>query len=263
MRSSRNVTIYILVILIAVLTPAFAAQFDIEVTSDKELYYTGAIAFFTVTVNKNGELLTGESALVEATFPDEVHQVTLTQVSQGVFSYEPEMTSPGQMTLTASVRHDFSGAIEAMETKILRLEEEIAELEAQLAEETDPKKQTILEAKIDNRLAMIDKFEEKIANFVEPEAVGMKTVMVVVEANVELQWMNVNNGVMAIQTSYLSETLGAAKLSVLPSLGIPVETADQWYVSRDPMGAELDESKTLQELGLTANGTMLFVCPNM
>jgi hypothetical protein len=151
MRSSRNITIFILVLLIAVLTPAFAAQFDIQVTSDKELYYTGEIAFFTITVYKNDELFTGESAFVEATFPNEEYPITLIQVSQGVFSYEPELTYAGQMTLTASVRHDFSGAIEAMEAKIFQLEEEIVELEVQLGGETDPKKQRMLEAKIDNR----------------------------------------------------------------------------------------------------------------
>ena len=177
--------------------------------------------------------------------------------------YDPELTSADQMTITASVRHDFSGAIEAMEAKIFRLEEEIADLEAQLAGETDPKKQRMLEAKIDNRLLMIDKFEEKIANFVEPEAVGMKTVMVVVEADVELRWMNVMNGVEATQTFYLSETLGEAKLSVILALGIPPADANNYFVSTVPYGPPLDETKTLQELGLTTNGTMLYVAKYM
>jgi hypothetical protein len=174
----KKCTFLISALLLVVWTSAFAAEFDVQITSDKEVYSVNETALFTVTVYRNGDLLTGESAIVEATFPDQEHPVALNSVSQGVFWYESELTSAGEMTLTAIVRHDFSGAIEAMEAKIIRLEEEITELEAQLAGEIDPKKQRVLEARIDNRLAMIDKFAEKIANFEEPEALGMNTIMV-------------------------------------------------------------------------------------
>ncbi len=175
---SRNITIFTLALLFVFSTSAFAADFHIEVTSDKELYCIDDTAFFTVTVYKNGELLTGNHTLVEATFPDEEHPVALNQVSEGVYSYESELTSDGQMTLTAFVRYDFPRVIEAMEAMIFRLENQIAELEERLAGETRPWKRRVLETMIHNRLTMIDKLEEKIANFEEPKAVGMKTITV-------------------------------------------------------------------------------------
>lgn len=244
-------------------TSAFAAEFDVQVTSDKELYSVGETALFAVTVYKNGDLLTGESAIVEATFPDEEHPVELTSITQGVLSYESELTSDGQMTLTATVRHDFLNAIEVMEAKIIRLEEEIAELEAQLAGEIDPKRQRVLEARIDNRSAMIDKFAEKIVNFEEPEVVGMKTITVMAPASVDLVWNNCMNGYLCYKTFYITTTLGESKLGVLSCLDIPVEDADKYFVSTTPMGSALDETKTLEELGLTADDTELFVATEL
>ena len=259
---SRNITIFTLALLFVFSTSAFAADFHIEVTSDKELYCIGETALFTVTVYKNGELLTGNHTIVEATFPDEEHPVALNQVSEGVFSYESEVTSWAQMTLTAYVRYDFPRVIEAMEAMLFRLENQIAELEERLAGETRPWKRRVLEAMIHNRLTMIDKFEEKIANFEEPKAVGMKTVMV--GGDVTPHWMNCMNGLeWKYKASCLTETLGDAKLSVLPKLGVPIEDADLYYVSTVPMGTPFDESKTLQELGLTTDGAMLFLYSTM
>ena len=48
-------------------------------------------------------------------------------------------------------------------------------------------------------------------------------------------------------------------MAVVEDLGIPVSDAHLYDVSRDPGGAPLDETKTLAELGITQNGTMLFV----
>jgi len=58
-------------------------------------------------------------------------------------------------------------------------------------------------------------------------------------------------------------TVGEGKLRVAPSLGIPIGEAGQYYVSRDPMGATLDEVKTFKELGLVVDGVMLFVAQRM
>lgn len=236
-------------------------QLDITVTSDKELYDVGETAHFTVAIYKNGELWEGDNTAVDATFPDESIPVPLTSVSLGVYSYDATLTSEGQKTLTVSTTHNYASAVAAMLAKIASLEGEISDLENQLAGETDPKKQTLLQTKIDNRVSMIDKFEDKIANMEEPMGIGLTTITVELQAPaVTPEWINCRNGVTSRWTALQSDTLGEAKLAVAASLGIPPSEVHLYDVSFDPCGIPLDETKTLAELGITQDGITLFVC---
>lgn len=221
MKLFQKIFTWSLTSLIIALSPAYAAEFNIQITSDKEVYFVDETAFFTVTVYKNGDLLSDESAIAEATFTDdEQRPATLTQISQGIFTYEAELTCSGQVTLIATLRHDFSGSIEAMEAKISRLEEEVLELEELLSGETNPKEQRILESKIDNRLEMIDKFKEKIANFTEPMAVAVKTVMVEPDCPAE------EREIFADQAIYV----GTASLgNTTDDFYINIESNPGWY----------------------------------
>jgi hypothetical protein len=237
-----------------------ASHLDIMVSSDKELYEVGETAHFMVAVYKNGELWAGDNTLIDATFPDESAPVSLTPVSDGIYSYDVALPSDGQKTLTASATHDYISAIIAMDAHIQWLQAEIAQLETQLADETDPNKQRILEAKIDNRLSMIDKFEEKIANMDEPMAVGMATITVETPAPpVLLVWMNCMNGAQTQHTHLVSDTLGEAIQAVSAELGIPPDQVDSYVANTRPGDPPFDETKTLEELGITADHTRLYV----
>ena len=77
---------------------------------------------------------------------------------------------------------------------------------------------------------------------------------------VEISWMNAMNGLSDTATHNITDTVGKAKKIILPGIGIPVAQAHLYEVSRDPCGDGIDESMTFKELGLTSNGTMLFVC---
>lgn len=76
--------------------------------------------------------------------------------------------------------------------------------------------------------------------------------------SVSLVWFNMMNGAQASSTSSVLETLGDVKISVMPSLGVPVADADLYSVYTSPGGTPLDEAQTLQALGLTADGTVLY-----
>lgn len=238
-------------------------QIEIIVNSDKELYEVDETALFTVEVYKNGALLPEvNNILIEATFPDELTVVSLNPVLPGIFSYEALLTSEGQKTLTVTARLDNQHAIAALEEQILRLEIKIANLESVLIGETDPIKQNILQRSIDRCEGMIERFEFRIAVFHEPDATGAKTITVEeIGSPVILQWMNIMNGCSCHGNHLTSDTLGEAKLSIFPYMCVPISEANLYFVSRDPLGTPLDETKTLQELGLTVNNTMLFVGP--
>ena len=73
---------------------------------------------------------------------------------------------------------------------------------------------------------------------------------------VALTWFNMMNGMQSSGGLNLSLVLGEAKLYILPSLGVPVADADQYNVSLSPGGVPLDETKTLDELGLQDGATL-------
>jgi hypothetical protein len=251
-----------LLVVAAVLVGAGVASgetYALLVAADKELYDVGETAQFTVTVYKDGELLAGTNTLVEATFPDETQPVELTPVSPGVFSFEAVLTEPGNPAFTASVRHDFANAVGAMEAKIAALEAEIDDLSEQLILEPDPRKQAVLEAKILNRAVTVERFEAKIATFETPEVVEVVAITVVDPIPpVALTFMNCMNGLMATMEFPVGLTLGEVEQIVLPLLNVSPDAVG-YKIGTSPFVTPLDESKTLEELGLTANGTMLYL----
>jgi hypothetical protein len=76
---------------------------------------------------------------------------------------------------------------------------------------------------------------------------------------VTLSWLNCMTGVMATTTSLSTEILGVAFAAAAPLLGIPAPELPSYGVGLIPAGSELDQSRTLEELGLVINGIMVYV----
>lgn len=73
---------------------------------------------------------------------------------------------------------------------------------------------------------------------------------------VTITWLNCMNGQMTTQTSLTSETLGEAKANAAPYLGIPAPDLGRYLVGTRPGGSALDESRTIEELGLPSGVTL-------
>ena len=90
-------------------------------------------------------------------------------------------------------------------------------------------------------------------------AVDGQVLWTVALPQVELSFMSMTTGATATAKFGTATTLGAVKTSILPDLNMSGVNPDLYGISTAPYGTELDETKTLAELGLTADGTMLYV----
>jgi hypothetical protein len=150
---------------------------EVFVTPGQEIYRVGQTARFDVAVFKEGEPLADASAVVTATYPTEASLVSLTSTGPGAYAFEALLPEPGQVTLAVTVRHHYGNAIEVLQAQIARLEQEIEDLRAQLPG-ADPREAERIQARIDNRLDMIERIRARIANMQEPEAYAASTVTV-------------------------------------------------------------------------------------
>jgi hypothetical protein len=140
----------------------------ITIIPGAEVYRVGETAHFTVSILKDGLPLSGSSSTIRATFPDTTTPVMLTATGSGTYTFDALLTTPGQVTLTVSVLHDYAGAVDATENNIARIEAELAALKAELAGTTNENERRVLEVKIANREAMLARLRERLGDMQTP-----------------------------------------------------------------------------------------------
>jgi hypothetical protein len=158
---------------------SLALEYGVEVTSDADTYSLPASAHFDVHVYKNGKLFSGGCVLVEASYPDAQTPVILNEVYRGTYTFDVELLSLGEKSLTVVVRRDFSRPIAALRALASRIEEKIERFEQRLAGETNPLKARALAFIISAFERVLEKLHARIAGLEEPLAVGVKTITVV------------------------------------------------------------------------------------
>jgi hypothetical protein len=146
------------------------------------VYELPATAHFDVYVYEDGQLFDGGClggcVSIEAFFPDPQTLVELEEIYLGVYTFDPELLSPGEKTLTVVVRRDFLNAIEELQALASQIEEKIVRLEEQLAGETDPLRIRALKFIISMLEDALARLYQRIAILEAPLALGAKTITV-------------------------------------------------------------------------------------
>ena len=237
-------------VVIALLTasPAVGAVYEVDVSSDLDVYEVGDTAHFDVAVYKNGHLVHDQKTIIEATFPDGDTPVELTEAYPGSFTYETELAESGEATLTVSVRRDRSPVVNAMERIVDRLEARVVPLVERLEGETRPQKIRMLERRIAALQTLIDFFEGMIDALEAPLASDSVTILVegsqpgdTTPPEFGIFWPTPPNGYSWIREAY--EPAGIAVTDAESGVAVVVGYVDGATEPVEMVYAELDDDR--------------------